>query len=105
MVKNLTASEFENEVLKSDIPVVVDCYADWCGPCKMMAPLVDAAANQYEGRVKFYKVNVDNEMGIATKYNVYSIPNFLFFKNGELVNTMVGACPPDVFNAGVDKLL
>ena len=70
---------FETEVLKSDIPVLVDFYADWCGPCKMMAPIVHQLADAYEGQMKIGKLNVDNTLDIAQKYRVMSIPTFIFF--------------------------
>lgn len=105
MMITINAAEFENEVLKSQLPVVVDCYADWCGPCKMMKPLFDMMANQYEGKVKFCSLNVDNNTEIAMKYKVASIPNFLCFKNGQLVNNLVGATTPDKFEDLIKSLL
>ncbi len=84
------SSNFEAEVLNSDIPVLVDFYADWCGPCKMMAPIVHQLADAYAGRVKIGKLNVDNCLDIAQKYRVMSIPTFIFFKDGQAVETAVG---------------
>lgn len=81
---------FEAEVLNSDKPVLVDFYADWCGPCKMMAPLVHQLAEAYDGQVKIGKCNVDNNLELAQKYHVMSIPTFVFIKNGEAVATVVG---------------
>ena len=80
-----TTENFEAEVLQSDIPVMVDFYADWCGPCKMMGPLVDKMAAKYEGKVKIGKLNIDESMEIAQKYRVVSIPTFIFFEKGEAV--------------------
>ena len=85
-----TKDNFEQEVLKSEIPVMVDFYADWCGPCKMMGPLVDEMAKLFDGKVKIGKINVDNDTAIAQKYRVMSIPTFIMFKNGEAVETHVG---------------
>jgi len=82
---------FNEEVLKSDIPVLVDFYADWCGPCKMMAPVVEKIAEKYAGKVKVGKLNVDASPASAAKYKVMSIPTFLVFKNGEVTGTLVGA--------------
>lgn len=91
MAQIFNDSNFEQEVLNSDIPVLVDFYADWCGPCKMMAPVVDELSEEYDGRVKVGKVNVDTASGTAAKYRVMSIPTFILFKNGEPVETLVGA--------------
>ena len=91
MSLKFTDENFEAEVLKNEGLAIVDFYADWCGPCKMMAPIVDALATEYEGTVKIGKLNVDDSMGIAQKYRVMSIPTIIFFKNGEAVDTIVGA--------------
>ncbi|TCK86762.1 thioredoxin [Natranaerovirga hydrolytica] len=88
-----TDSNFENEVLNSDVPVLVDFYADWCGPCKMMSPVIDELAQDFEGKAKVGKLNVDQNGTIAQKYKVMSIPTLLLIKNGEVVDTMVGAIP------------
>lgn len=81
---------FEEEVLKSELPVLVDFYADWCGPCKMMAPIVHQLAEAYEGQVKIGKLNVDDSLAVAQKYRVMNIPTFIFFKNGEPAETAIG---------------
>jgi len=88
-----TDENFEAEVLKSDQPVLVDFYADWCGPCKMMAPIIDEIANEFAGKVKVGKLNVDESPATAAKYRVMSIPTLLFIKNGQVVDTIVGAVP------------
>ena len=90
MEKIFTTENFESEVLNTDKPVLVDFYADWCGPCKMMAPIVHQLAEAYAGQVKIGKLNVDNNLEIAQKYRVMSIPTFIFFKGGEAVHTIVG---------------
>ena len=86
----ITGAEFEKEVLKSEIPVLVDFFATWCGPCKMMAPIIEEIGKEMEGKVKVIKIDVDNESDIAMKYNIMSIPTFIVFQNGEVVETAVG---------------
>ena len=93
MAFQFTDANFQKEALESDIPVLVDFYADWCGPCKMVAPIVAELAEEYEGKFKIGKLNVDNEPGVAEKYRVMSIPTLLFIKSGEVVDTVVGAVP------------
>ncbi len=91
-VLKITAQNFEQEVLQSDKPVLVDFYADWCGPCKMMAPVIDEIAEE-AADIKVGKLNIDNEMEIAQKYGVMSIPTLIVFKNGEEVKRDLGAKP------------
>ena len=89
-VINLTSENFENEVLKSEMPVLVDFWADWCGPCKMMAPVVEELEKEMGNEVKFAKINIDECPDLAEKYNVMSIPTFKCFKNGTETGTTVG---------------
>lgn len=86
----LTSGNFDEEVLNFQMPVLVDLYADWCGPCKAMAPVVDALAKEYEGRVKVGKLNVDENQEIASRYGVMSIPTFLMIKDGEVKEKLTG---------------
>jgi thioredoxin 1 len=86
----LTESNFEDEVLKSELPVLVDFWADWCGPCKMLAPTIEELATEYKGRAKIGKLNVDQHPAIAEKYGIRSIPTLIFFENGAIVDQAVG---------------
>lgn len=88
-----TDANFEEEVLKSELPVLIDFWAVWCGPCKMIAPSIDQLANEYEGKAKIGKVDVDNNQQVATKYGIRSIPTLLIFKDGKMVDQIVGALP------------
>ena len=99
-----TADNFEKEVLKSEIPVVVDFYADWCGPCNMMGPYVTAMEPLYQGKVKIGKLNVDDAADIAERYHVMSIPTLLFFKNGEVVGSSVGLIPKETLQEKIEAL-
>ena len=100
-----TTQNFESEVLNSDKPVLVDFYADWCGPCKMMAPVVEELAELYDGKAKVGKLNVDNNEEIAMKYGVMSIPTLLVIKNGQVEAKMVGVQKREVLMDALDKAL
>ncbi len=103
MVYKFDESNFEAEVLKSDLPVFVDFYADWCGPCKMMSPVIDKLAEEYEGKIKVGKVNVDENGDLAVRYGIMSIPNMIFFKNGEVADRVVGAIPKPAMKDKFEK--
>ncbi len=92
-VSPVSALDFEREVVKADKLVIVDFWAEWCGPCKMIAPLLDEIARDMGGKIKIVKVNVDQEQELAQQYGIYNIPTLLFFKGGEVVETVVGGKP------------
>ena len=89
----ITDANFESEVIKSDIPVLIDFWATWCGPCKVIAPIVEDLANEYDGKVKVGKVDVDSNQQTAIKYGIRSIPTLLIMKNGKVKDTIIGAVP------------
>ena len=93
MVQHFSDSDFAQEVLASDVPVMVDFYADWCGPCRMVAPIVEELAGEYAGKVKIGKINVDENPNTAKQYIVMSIPTILFIKGGKVVDQVIGALP------------
>ncbi len=105
MEVKITDNNFEEQVLKSESPVLVDFYADWCGPCKMMAPIVAELSEKFAGKCRVGKCNIDENMGLAQKYRVMSIPTFIFFKNGEAVETTVGAVNKSELESKINKLL
>lgn len=100
-----TNENFEEEVLKSEKPVLVDFYADWCGPCKMMAPIVHQLAESYADQMKIGKLNVDDALAVAQKYRVMNIPTFIMFKGGEAVATFVGGMSKSDLEAKIKQVL
>ena len=105
MVSEVNDQNFENEVLKSDIPVVVDFWAPWCGPCRMITPVTGKLSQEYDGKVKFCKLNVDENHQMAVEYQVMSIPLLLFFKGGQQVDSSLGAVPESMLRPKVEALL
>ena len=105
MAMQFTGSNFETEVYQADVPVLVDFYADWCGPCKAMGPVVEALAQEYEGKVKVGKINTDDNQDIAMEYGVMSIPTFIVFKGGKAVKKMVGMQDKRNLVAAVEEAL
>lgn len=101
----LQASEFETEVLQSQVPVLVDFWAAWCGPCRLIGPHVEAISQEYAGKAKVFKVDVDAEPDLASRYGVMSIPTLLIFKNGQLADQIVGAVPKEQIKASLDRAI
>ena len=103
--QDVNDDEFGTEVFDSDIPVLVDFWADWCGPCKQIAPVIEQLANEYEGKAKFVKLNVDSNPQTSAKYGVRSIPTLLIFKGGAPVGQVVGAVPKSVLQARLEDAM
>ncbi len=104
-ILKLNQANFAEQVLGVPGPVVVDFWAEWCGPCKMMAPLLDELGGEYDGRVRIGKVNIDEDQALATEYGVRAIPTLLFFKSGEVAAQIVGMCSKLDLKANIDRLL
>lgn len=102
LIVHASDASFEQDVLKADVPVLVDFWAPWCGPCKMIAPVLDDIAPQYEGKMKIVKINVDENQAVPGQYGVRGIPTLMVFKNGEVVATKVGALAKGQLLAFVD---
>jgi len=103
MASSVTDATFRTEVLESPLPVLVDFWAPWCGPCKMMAPIVDELALEYEGKVKIMKVNVDENPETPSQFNIMSIPTFILFKGGKPVSSFIGAKPKESVKQEIDR--
>ena len=104
-MRQLKSAEFQQEVLESKVPVLVDFSATWCGPCQMMGPVLDQMAAEYEGKAKIVKVDIDQSMDLAQKYQIMSVPNMIFFKDGAPKDAVVGAVPAAYLKEKLDKLL
>ena len=102
---NLTEETFESLVMNSDTPSVIDFYADWCGPCKLVGPIMDSLAAKYSGKVNFYKVNIDEQKKLAISHKVMSIPTVFFVAKGEIKDKIIGAVPQAAFEDKIDNLV
>lgn len=102
---NVTDANFDREVMKSSVPVLVDCWAPWCGPCRAVAPILDDLAKIYRGRLKIAKINMDENPGTGSKYRIQSIPTMLFVKNGNLVDQVTGALPKEALEVRIKSFI
>jgi len=101
----VTDGDWEDEVLKSDLPVLVDFWAPWCGPCRMVAPIVEELADEFSGKARFFKLNTDDNVEVASKYGIRSIPTLMVFKGGEIVDQLIGFRPKSDLKRSLEKAL
>jgi thioredoxin len=104
-ISKIDASKFQSEVVKAETPVVVDFYADWCGPCKMVSPVLEKLSEEYVGKAKFVKINTDDNQELAAQFGIMSIPTVMFFSKGKVEDIVVGAAPADVFKSKLQPLV
>ena len=104
-MKIIKSAEFQKEVLENNLPVLVDFAATWCGPCQMMGPVLDQLSAEYEGKAKILKVDIDESPELAAKYQIMSVPNMIFFKGGNAVDSVIGAVPANFLKEKLDKLV
>lgn len=105
MITDISDNDFEQRVIKSNLPVLLDFWAPWCVPCKMVAPIVDKLSYKYDGRMKFFKINIDDNPRTPSRFQVMSIPSLMIFKNGQVVETVVGAVPERSLISRIDGVL
>ena len=104
-VQHVNTADFERAVLKSQSPTVVDFYADWCGPCRMVSPVIESLSQQYAGKVNFAKVDTDANQSLAMRYNILSIPTVMIFKGERMVDKIIGAMPAQAYRQKIDSVL
>lgn len=104
-VKGITSDQWEEEISKSEIPVFVDFWAPWCGPCRIIGPIVEELASEYSGKMKFVKVNIDENAGLASEYNIFSIPALAIFNKGKMISQQIGASPKAALKNMIEKML
>jgi len=104
-LQHIGTKDFEAEVLRSSVPAVVDFYADWCGPCRTVSPIISQLSDEYSGKVRFFKVNTDENPDIVVKYGIMSIPTIMLFKNGQVASTVIGAGPASMYRQKIDAVL
>jgi thioredoxin 1 len=105
MITDISDNDFEQRVIGSNLPVLLDFWAPWCVPCKMVAPIVDKLSHKYDGRMKFFKINIDDNPRTPSRFQVMSIPSLMIFKNGQVVETVVGAVPERSLISRIDGVL
>ena len=103
-VSKIEGASFQSEVVKSDLPVVVDFYADWCGPCKIISPVLEQLSKEYRGKAKFVKINTDDNQELAGQFGIMSIPTVMFFSKGKVEDIVIGAVPAAVFKQKLESL-
>ncbi len=103
-VLHIEGSRFQDEVVRSSLPVVVDFYADWCGPCRIIAPVIEQLSKEYAGKAKFVKINTDDNQELATQFGIMSIPTVMFFSKGKIEDIVIGAVPAAVFKQKLQSL-
>ncbi|MDV3277312.1 MAG: thioredoxin [Nitrososphaerales archaeon] len=104
-ILKIEGGKFQSEVVGSELPVVVDFYADWCGPCKMVAPIMEQLSKEYAGRAKFVKIDTDANQELAMQFGIMSIPTVMFFSKGKVEDIVVGAASPNVFKSKLDSIV
>jgi thioredoxin len=104
-VMHITSGAFESEVMKSDLPVLVDFYADWCGPCKMVSPVIEQLSHEYSGKAKFVKVDTDSNQDLAMRYGIMSIPTVMLFSGGKVKDVVIGAAPAGTYKSKLDAVV